>query len=218
MRSLTYLVVIIIFSSCNSRSSIKDEKEVTMERTYIFESLNIPDSFLQSNEFPLRISQTSVNNRIELNVFQKKKLFERNPELINESIFLLPIREVHDGIFLLFLLVESLSKETLYMMTVDNSAAKLDDFSYSDGDFFDVVYQSLESETGFFQRKYFQILNDSMVSFRTIMKEEEKAIGGSVILSSQIDSLTYDYLINIKGKFELIHTDSVRLYLKLSDW
>lgn len=217
MRSLTYLVVIIIFSSCNSRPSIKDEKEVVVERTYIYESLNIPDSFLQSNEFPLKITQTSINNSIELNVFQKKKLFEWNPESINEKIFLFPIREVHDDIFLLFLLVESLSKETLHMMTVNSSAAKLDDFYFSDGDFFDVVDQSVESETGFFQRKYFQILNDSIVSFRTIMKEEEKAKGGGVILSSQIDSLTYDYLINIKGKFELIHSDSVRLYLKLSD-
>ncbi len=99
-------------------------------------------------------------------------------------------------------------------MAVDSSASKLDYIFFSEGDFFDVIDQSEESETGLFVTKYFELLNDTVVSLRNIIKEEKKAKEGGKILSSQVDSLTHDYLINMKGKFELIHLDSVRFYLK----
>jgi hypothetical protein len=214
MRSLIIVVIVFIFGSCHSRSSINDEKDTEIKADFFYEILNIPDTLLQKYEPAVKITQTIGDGRIELTVSQRQKLFEWNPDAINDNAYLYGIREIHDGIYLLFVLSESISDEKFYMMAVDSSATKLDYIYFSEGDFFDVIDQSEESETGLFITKYFQLLNDTVVSFRSIIKEEKKAREGGIILSSQVDSLTHDYLVNKKGKFDLIHRDSVRLYLK----
>lgn len=214
MRNLIIVAVALIFVACHNRSSVKNEKEAEVYVDRFCKILNISDSLLQNIEPVNVVKQTVVDGRLELSELQKKTLFEWNPDAINDNAYLYGIRKIHDGVYSLFVLSESISDEKFYMIAVDCSTTKLDYIYFSEGDFFDVIDQSEESETGLFITKYFQLLNDTVISYRSIIKEEKKARENGTILTSQIDSLTHDYFINRKGKFELIHRDSVRLYLK----
>lgn len=212
MRNLIIVVVAITFLACNSNSSIKQETERYEER--FCNVLNIPDSLLQNIEPVNIVKQVNIDRRIKLTEAQRKKLFEWNPDIINDVAYLYAIKKVQKDVYLLFVLVESLSNVRFYMISVDCSTTKLDYIYFSEGDFFDVIDQNDESETGLFIKKYFQFLSDTIISIRSITKEEKRALGSRMILSSQIDSITHDYYIDRKGKFELVHRDSVRLKIK----
>lgn len=213
MRNLIIVVVsIIIIVACHNNPAIKKESEGNEQMLY--KSLNIPDSLLQKITFDKIVKQSNIDLRLKLSETLKKKLFEWNPDVLNDNAYLYAIRKVHNDIYLLFVLLEGVSYERFYMIAVDDLTATLDCIYFSEGDFFDVIDQNEKSETGLFITKYFQLLNDTTISYRSIMKEEKKAKENGLILSSQIDSLTHDYFINRKGEFELIHRDSVRLYFK----
>lgn len=210
MRILIIIVAIILVSCDNNSQNRKENKQIGKQFCKI---LNLPDSTLYklTSIHNNTIKQTNVSHRLELSEAQRNMLFQLKPDAGNGKAYLYSIRQLYEDIFLLFVLLENISNETFYMITVNCSTTMLDYISFSEGDFFDVIDQNQESETGLFINKYFQLLNDTTISTRSIIKKETKTRKNRLVLKSQIDSLTSNYFINRKGKFELIHSDSVRL-------
>jgi hypothetical protein len=209
MKKILIIVVALILISCNNRTSAK--KEIKEQEEQFCKILNLPDSSLQSIVSTNLVRQTNVDGRLKLSEVQRKMLFEWSPEAIDGTAYLYGVRKIHNDVYLLFVLVEDVSDEKFYMITVDCSTKKLDYVFFSEGDFFDVIDQSEDTETGLFESKYFKVLNDTTVSTISIIREERKARKDGIILTSQKDSIIHDYLINRKGELELIHSDSVRL-------
>lgn len=148
---------------------------------------------------------------IELSENQKKKLFAKEQHLIESDSYLCAIKKVNENYYVLFVLVDGILGKSLYALTVDCSTNVKDYVSLGECDLFDLVGEDEFSETGVFISKYFKIMNDSVVSARSIFKEEKKNIDNGKILTSYQDSITLNYLINEDGKLELMSKDSVRV-------
>ncbi len=207
MRNIISLFIAFILVSCHNASVKNEVKEGGKQ---ICKILNLPDSTLNSYGSVDEIRKTNVKGKLKLTDIQKKILFDLNSDDINGDAYLYSIKEVHKDVFLLFVLVENISDDKFYAITVDCSTKKLDYIYLTECDYFDVIDQNENSETGLFIIKYFHLLNDTTISTRSIFKEETKEIDEGIVLTSQKDSITHDYLIRSSGKFELIHSDSVR--------
>lgn len=209
MRNIICLVIAFFLVSCHNASVKNVDNE---DGKQICKILNLPDSTLNSYSVAASdIRKTSINRKLKLTDIQKKILFDLNSDDIKGNAYLYNIRKVHEDVFLLFVLVENISNERFYVITVDCTTKKLDYVYLAECDYFDVIDQNDSSETGLFIIKYFHLLNDTTISTRSISKEETKEIDKGIVLASQIDSITHDYLIRRSGKFELIHSDSVRI-------
>jgi len=207
MRNIIRLVIAFILVSCHNASVKYEIKE---EGKQICKVLNLPDSTLNSYGSVNEIRKTNVDGKLKLTEIQKIMLFDMNSDDINGNAYLFNIEKVYKDVFLLFVLVENISDEKFYVLTVDCSTKKLDYIYLTECDYFDVIAQNKNSETGLFIVKNFHLLNDTTISTRSIFKEETKDLKDGLVLKYQIDSITHDYIINRSGKFELIHSDSVR--------
>jgi hypothetical protein len=209
MKTNFLVVIICIIFSCGTHST-RQETEKT-HSTFLLKKLNLSPSVLQMNATNKIIKQSDTR-RIELSGTQKTTLFAWNSDIIiNDNAYLYNIKEVYKNVFLFSVLMENISGENFYTLTTDTSAMKLDYIYFSDGDFFDVIDQNSDNETGLFITKYFQFLNDTSISIKSIIIEEKKNRHNGVVLTTQKDSITHDYFINRKGLFELVHKDSIRL-------
>ena len=207
MRNIIRFVIAFILVSCHN-TPVKDE--IKEEGKQICKVLNLPDSTLNRYGSVNEIRRTNIDGKLKLTEIQKKMLFDMNSDDINGNAYLFNIEKVYKDVFLLFVLVENISNEKFYVLTVDCSTKKLDYLYLTECDYFDVIAQNENSETGLFIVKYFHLLNDTTISTRSIFKEETKDLNDGLVLKYQIDSITHDYIINRSGKFELIHGDSVR--------
>jgi hypothetical protein len=159
-----------------------------------------------------KIIKQSDTTRLKLSEAQKTILFAWDSDVItNDNAYLYNVREIYKNVFLFSVLIENISTGKFYTLTTDTSVMKLDHIYFSDGDFFDVIDQNIDNESGLFTTKYFQFLNDTTISIKSIIVEEKKNRHNGVVLTAQVDSITYDYFINHKGLFELMHRDSIRL-------
>ncbi len=173
--------------------------------------LNLTDSSMHNLSSFSQINQTDTKRRMKLSESQKKMLFNLREDDTNSIAYLYSVKKVYNDVFLLFVLTEDVSNEKFYMITVDCLTKTLDSICLKECDFFDVIDQGENYETALFITKYFQVLNDTTISTRSIFRNEKKDINEGIILSSQIDSITQDYIIRRNGNFELINKDSIRI-------
>lgn len=201
------LGVLIFLVSCGN-TSVKDR--INEDESKVCDVLSLSDSVFKKLSSIDEISQFNTDKRLKLSKKQIKILFDSNLVNVGDIVYLHGVKKIHKEIFVLFLFVEGVSSETFYMMTVDCTAKRLDYIYLTECDLFDMISQNENSEIGLFITKYFHILNDTIISTRSIFKEEEKRIDDGIVFSSQTDSITYDYVIKRSGKIGLINADTLR--------
>jgi hypothetical protein len=208
MKYVINIFFVFVFVSCFNNPERSGEKEVHEQNC---EVLDLSDTILDKFTSVKEIRQSNVDMRLKLSENQMKPLFDLNGVDSSSEGYLYSVKKVRDNLFVLFVYIESLTNNMLYMITMDCSSKILDHVYFSECDYFDVIKQDEYSETGLFITKHFKILNDTNVSSRKIIIEEKKNLEDGAILTSQKDSITYDYYIRETGKIELMHSDSVRI-------
>ena len=204
------IIALIFFISCNNNTEKSDKPKNGNIKERTCDVLNIPDTIIKkfNND---EIRRSNIKKRMKLSDDQVKMLSNLDVPGDNEEMFLYGIEKIYDDVFALFILVKGVSVERFYMVTVDCLTKKLDDMFLTECDYFDVIEQEQNSETGLFISKYFKILNDSTISVRSITKKETKRLDDGKILKSQIDSLSFNYFVNRNGDIKLLNKDSVRI-------
>lgn len=210
MKHVIYIAAMLILISCDSNSGKNENTKNRENKDRICNVLDLSDSML--NKLTVKeVRRSDISKRIKLSNEQVMMLPDLNTTGCYEEVYLYGVNRIYENVFVSFILVVGVSGERFYMITTDCSTKELDHISLTECDYFDVLEQGEDSETGLFISKYFRMLNDTSVSVRSITKEETKSLSDGKILKSQKDSITINYYLNRKGKIELLQKDSVRI-------
>lgn len=149
---------------------------------------------------------------VKLTKSQKQLFFaDIFPNTDELSAYLCSIKEIHNDIYGIVIFVEQLSSSSLFLFNVNCSLQVLDNIHFDDGDYFDVIDQDKETETGLFISKYFSFSNDTIIRLISITQEVKKELESDNILQKQIDSVAVTYKVNRKGEYSIIDKDSTRI-------